>query len=64
MRLSNFKVHQLEPNNVLHNEPSNTIKDEKEYKNWENQRVRVVKHYVKKWDGEPDHEKFNSPFNK
>ena len=63
MKLSEFKVHQLENTNVLHNEFSNTIKDEKERKNWENQSQRVINHYIKKWGDTPDNEKFNSPFN-
>jgi hypothetical protein len=64
MKLSEFEIHQLENTNVLHNEPSNTIKDEKEYNNWENQRKDVVGHYINKWGGEPGNEQYNSPFNK
>ena len=64
MKLSEFEIHKLENTNVLHNEPSNTINDEKEYNNWENQRKDVVGHYINKWCGEPGNEQYNSPFNK
>jgi len=64
MKFSEFEIHQLENSNVLHNEPSNTIKDEKELNNWENQRKAVVGHYINKWGGEPGYEKYNFPFNK
>ena len=64
MRLSEFKIYQFENSNVLHNEASNTIKNEQEKKNWENQRQIVINHYIKKWGGNPGNEKYNSPFNK
>ena len=63
MRLSGFEVYQLENSNVLHNEASNTIKDKNEQTNWNNQRQRVEKHYIKKWGGLPNNEKFNNSFN-
>ena len=59
MKLSEYKTHQLENTNVLHNEPSNTIKDPIEHKNWENQRELVVKHYKQKWGGLPREETIN-----
>jgi len=56
MLLSPFKRYQLENSNVLHNEPSNTIKDINENNNWENQRKIVETHYFKKWGGLPGKE--------
>lgn len=64
MKLSKYQVFQLENANVLHNEPSNTIKDSNEKKNWELQRVKVENHYIKKWGDLPEKEKYNNPFNK
>ena len=64
MKFSEFEIHQLENSNVLHNEPSNTIKDKNELNNWENQRKSVVGHYINKWGGEPGFETYNLPFNK
>lgn len=64
MKLSEYKVLQLENTNVLHNEPSNTIKDENELKKWEKQRNKVETHYIKKWGGLPENETYNKPFNK
>ena len=60
MSLSEYKKHQLENTNVLHNEISNTIKDPIELKNWEKQRVIVENHYIKKWGGKIGEEKINT----
>jgi hypothetical protein len=60
MSLSEYKKHQLENTNVLHNEISNTIKDPIELKNWENQRAIVENHYIKKWGGKIGEEKINT----
>jgi hypothetical protein len=64
MKLSIFKLMQLENANVLHNEHSNTIKDPNELMNWNNQQSSVQKHYIAKWGGLPGCETFDTPFNK
>jgi len=59
MYLSEYKRHQLENTNVLHNEASNTIKDTIEFQRWEKQRESVENHYINKWGGKPGEEKIN-----
>jgi hypothetical protein len=59
MHLSEYKIHQLENTNVLHNEASNTIKDTIEFQRWEKQRESVENHYINKWGGKPGEEKIN-----
>jgi len=45
----NYKKEQIK-NNVLHNTPSNTIKDVNEKRIWDSQRSAVEKYYKKKWN--------------
>jgi hypothetical protein len=52
----------LQNTNVLHNEASNTLKDEKELEIWNNQRKNVEDHYIFKWGGLPGNEWLDPPF--
>jgi hypothetical protein len=63
MKLSSYEVLQLPNSNVLHNEYSNTIKNEKERKMWESQFEKVKNHYIEKWGGDNEHEKYEKPWN-
>jgi predicted O-methyltransferase YrrM len=49
MRLTHYKVYQLTNTNVLHNEPSNTIKAKEEKEAWEKVYNQVKTHYYNKW---------------
>ena len=62
--LSGFYKMDLENSNVLHNEPSNTIKNIKEKSIWDLQRKSVENHYIKKWGGLPGKEWLDPPFDK
>lgn len=63
MEFSQFKIMQLENTNVLHNEYSNTIRDQKEKNIWDKQRAIVENHYSLKWGGMPGKETYKKPFN-
>jgi hypothetical protein len=63
MKLSPYEVLQLPNSNVLHNDYSNTIRDEKEKRLWESQQKRVEKYYMIKWGGKPDKETYTTPWN-
>ena len=58
-----FIRYQLEDCNVLHNSPSNTIKDTNESKRWNQQQEHVLKHYIRKWGGSPGNETVTNPPN-
>lgn len=60
MEQSQYKPLKLQNTNVLHNEPSNTIRDENESNNWESQRHKVEEHYIKKWGSLPEKEEVYS----
>jgi hypothetical protein len=53
----------LSNSNVLHNEYSNTIRNEKEKKIWDSQREKVETYYSIKWGGTPGNEKYNTAWN-
>ena len=62
MGLTHYKIHYLQNTNVLHNNgASNTIKDQKELISWDNIREQVINHYIKKWGGGTNNEKFKIP---
>jgi hypothetical protein len=63
MKLTGHEIISLENTNVLHNEPSNTIKDEKELVYWIQQSERIKTHYINKWGGDVGYETFEKPFN-
>jgi len=62
MHLSQYKVLQLPYSHVLHNEASNTIKNKDEYNKWKEQQDDVRNHYIRKWGGLPDQERWTTPF--
>ena len=63
MKLSGYEVLQLSNANVLHNEPSNTIKRGKEKAMWDAQSKKIINYYSKKWGGEPGKEIYKIPWN-
>lgn len=56
MQLSTYRYFFIGHKGVLHNEFSNTVKDETERRIWDEQREIVVKHYIQKWGGLPGEE--------
>jgi hypothetical protein len=63
MKYSSYEVLQLPNSNVLHNDYSNTIRNEKEKNIWEQQYQIVKEHYFNKWGGYPDNETYKTPWN-
>jgi hypothetical protein len=57
-----FFTTSLKNANVLHNEPSNTLKDANELQLWRKQRKSVEDHYIFKWGGLPGKEWLDPPF--